>query len=295
MKSLIIEKQFFRSCEILFGSDLNVSKEFFDYLRLSDLKTAYRKRAMETHPDRIAGENQLQQQRNHDPFHAVQEAYEQLLLFLKTKEAGIPAAASRKAEPVFSVPRKTTTSSPSPPRTERQRPSDNGSQRKPFPQQTLKPIILLHDAHNSTGCANTESLYQGPLPPRHLLFGRFLYYSGLANWRTIAQILIWQRLERPRLGELGQRYGLFHPDDITRILRNKAPFQPFGQVALGMGILTELQLHTLIAQQQRLQKKFGTILLEKKLVTPHELEKLLQAFELHNADIRAQQQRWSRY
>ena len=263
MESPATEEQHFRSCEILFGSELTISSEFLDYLQLSGLKTAYRKRAMETHPDRIHGNGRLIRQRNNDSFHAVQEAYEDLLVFLTTKEKARQRAA-RKPEATVFPPRKRPPASP------------------------LRPIILPDEKHRGAVYANTERLYRGDLPHRPLLFGHFLYYSGLTNWRTIARILFWQRIERPRLGELGHRFGIFKHEDITRILRNKVPLQPFGQTARRLGIVTENQLQVLIVQQQRLQKKFGTILLEKNLVNHYELHELLLQFRRHNADILTQ-------
>ncbi|WP_319585412.1 hypothetical protein [uncultured Desulfobulbus sp.] len=72
-------------------------------------------------------------------------------------------------------------------------------------------------------------------------------------------------------------------EDITLILQNKIPFQTFGQTAEHMGMLHADQIWVLLFQQQRLQKKFGTILLEKNLITSNELHDLLEQFQQHNA------------
>ena len=53
------EQQLFRSCEILFGSQVSISREFLEYLQPSGLQGAYRKRALETHPDRMTGNELL--------------------------------------------------------------------------------------------------------------------------------------------------------------------------------------------------------------------------------------------
>lgn len=42
----------FKACESLFGEDVDVSVEFLRYLQPAGLKAAFRKKAMETHPDR---------------------------------------------------------------------------------------------------------------------------------------------------------------------------------------------------------------------------------------------------
>ncbi len=288
MESSTAQGRLFRSCEILFGSDLTITREFLDYLQLSGLKTAYRRRAMETHPDRIVGNGPLLLQRNKVSFYAVQEAYEDLLHFLKTREGSRRSADCRVPKTASSNPCKKPSAPPHWPCGEQAYNSGSRDRQRPFFRQTIKPIILPNDGNRSRVYTNTEDLYQGVLPHRPLLFGHFLYYSGLANWRTIARILIWQRIERPRLGELGRRFGIFKHEDITRILQNKVPLQPFGQTARRLGIVTDNQLRSLIFQQQRLQKKFGTILLEKKLVNHHELQELLFHFQHHNASIRPQ-------
>ncbi|MFH1019868.1 MAG: DnaJ domain-containing protein, partial [Pseudomonadota bacterium] len=88
MESVAAEKELFRSCEVIFGPELAISREFLDYLQLSGIKSAYRKRAMETHPDRAALQNDQVQRQHHELFHSVQEAYENLITFLDAKEKG---------------------------------------------------------------------------------------------------------------------------------------------------------------------------------------------------------------
>jgi len=278
METVAAEKELFRSCEIIFGPELTISREFLDYLQLSGIKSAYRKRAMETHPDRAALENARVQRQRHDLFHSVQEAYENLITFLDAKEKGYclppPACQARpKAQPPRPAP-------PKPRRPQQARPH----QAKARPRQQAKAGFGTTSRQPSMFW-DTESLYQGPMPNRRLLLGHFLYYSGLINWRTIIQALIWQRTERPRLGEIGQRFGLLNETDVVRILRNRPTLQPFGQTAMDMGLLSQPQLKMLVAHQKRLQKKFGEFFLEKRLLEPTELRALLQQYQEHNARI----------
>jgi len=263
METVAAEKDLFHSCEIIFGPELDISREFLDYLQLSGIKSAYRKRAMETHPDRAALENDRVQRQRHDLFHSVQEAYENLIAFLDAKEKG------------YRLPPPTR---PAPPRTQPDRPAQakataqtKAKSRNPFSQ----PAVFW----------DTESLYEGALPNRRLLLGHFLYYSGLINWRTIIQALIWQRTERPRLGEIGRRFGLLNEAEVLHILRNRPILQPFGRTALELGLLSQPQLQMLVAHQKRLQKKFGDFFLEKQILAPEELRALLQQYQEHNARI----------
>ncbi|MDK9707246.1 MAG: molecular chaperone DnaJ [Desulforhopalus sp.] len=272
------QRELFRSCEILFGDDLRISGEFLHYLQISGVKSAFRKRAMETHPDTQMGRDLPERQGNTEPFSTVRKAYENLLVYLREKESLPPPPAFRAS--VAPSADKTTSG---------RYPFDYSRQRsRPVAGQTVKPIILTGDIQRTSEFSSTERYYQGALPRRQLLFGHFLYYSGLANWRTIARVLAWQRIERPRIGELGRRFGIFDQDDIATILHNRQHRRPFGETARMLGMLSEQQLRMLIYQQQRLQKKFGTILLEKNLINDYELQELLLQFENHNTAIHAE-------
>jgi curved DNA-binding protein CbpA len=269
-------RELFRSCEILFGSELHVCREFLDYLEISGVKSAFRKRAMETHPDRHAGKDLQVRRENTAIFYAVREAYENILEFLREKERSEQSSESRRPTAPCSY------------KPNSGRANHNRRKPEPPPYRPIEPIILTDEISRNTRFSNTERYYQGSLPRRQLLFGHFLYYSGLANWRTIARILTWQRTERPRIGELGRRFGIFDQEDILTIMHYKKPFSPFGQTARMLGLLSEQQLKVLIFQQQRLQKKFGAILLEKNLLKDYELQELLYQFECHNENILTQ-------
>lgn len=275
------QRELFRSCEILFGDDLQISGEFLHYLQISGVKSAFRKRAMETHPDRLIGRDIPEQHESTELFSSVREAYQNLLVFLREKESvQTPPAFQATANPMAGK------AAPG------HYPFHNSQQRpRPATGRPIKPIILTGEIQRTREVSSTESYYQGALPRRQLLFGHFLYYSGLANWRTIARVLSWQRIERPRLGELGRRFGMFDQDDIATILQYRKPCKPFGQTARMLGMLSEQQLQMLIFQQQRLQKKFGTILLEKNLINGYELQELLLQFKNHNTAIRAERRR----
>ncbi|MHB1015648.1 MAG: DnaJ domain-containing protein [Desulfurivibrionaceae bacterium] len=279
METVAAEKELFRSCEIIFGPELTISREFLDYLQLSGIKSAYRKRAMETHPDRAALENDRVQRQRHDLFHSVQEAYENLTAFLDAKEKGYCLPPPARQAPAKAQPPRPAPPKPQRPQQAKPKPDKTHAQTKGgFRNTSSQPSVFW----------DTESLYQGSLPNRRLLLGHFLYYSGLINWRTIIQALIWQRTERPRLGEIGQRFGLLNAEDVVHILRNRPILQPFGQTAMDLGLLSQPQLQMLVAHQKRLQKKFGEFFLEKQILEPSELRTLLQQYQEHNARVSGQ-------
>ena len=89
----------------------------------------------------------------------------------------------------------------------------------------------------------------------------------------------------PKLGELGQRFGLLTEKDVLQLLKNRPTLQPFGKTATDMGLLTDAQLRMLIFHQKRLQRKFGEFFIEKKIMGPEKLRILLQQYQKHNAAI----------
>jgi len=274
METIAGEQELFRACEIIFGPGLDISREFLDYLQPDGIKSAYRKRAMETHPDRIihleGGQTLLRQ--HHDLFHSVQEAYENLTTFLTARENGYRLPPAIRPKAAANRPAR-----PRPAQPARKAKPEAGSTRG-YDRTCGRPFVFW----------DTDSLYQGELPNRRLLLGHFLYYSGLINWKTIIQALIWQRNERPRLGEIGRRFGLLSEADITSILRTRRILQPFGQAALELGLLNQAQIQLLVAHQKRIQKKFGEFFLEKQILSPHELQRHLARYQEHNAFINAQ-------
>lgn len=282
MSFAISEHELHRACEIIFGPELAVTREFLEYLQPSGIKSAYRKRAMETHPDRFAanGDGTVPPQ-NNELFHAVQRSYEHLLHYLKAREEGfrLPHRAPCRPTAWRHAPR--PAASPRPQPHANTPPKDRaGFQRQGGAHGPQANGARYRKPQTDWG---VEQLYSGPLPNRRLLLGHFLYYSGIASWRMVVQALVWQRTQRPRLGELGQRFGLLQEEEIAVILRSRTILEPFGASAVGMGYLTEAQLQMLILHQKRLQKKFGAYFIEKNILRPDQLALLLQRYHEHNA------------
>lgn len=291
MQTVAAEKELYQACEIIFGPELNISREFLEYLQLSGIKSAYRKRAMETHPDRLARQN-LDITKHNELFLAVQGAYENLIQYLDAREKGYRLPEGPRQQPFRPQPRQQQAGRPAY--------SEAKPRPRPRPQHKSRPFYKAQSSGPAqerpkssqqqarpNGFWDIEQLYSGPIPNRRLMLGHFLYYSGIINWRTIIQALIWQRMERPRIGELGQRFGMLSEEDILHILRNRPTMKPFGQTALDMGLLSEPQLRMLIFHQKRLQRKFGEFFLEKNILAPEELRELLLRYQEHNAAIAA--------
>ncbi|PIP42756.1 MAG: hypothetical protein COX17_10860 [Deltaproteobacteria bacterium CG23_combo_of_CG06-09_8_20_14_all_60_8] len=164
----VVQQELFQSCRVLFDLDREVCWDFLNYIQLSGLKSAYRKKVRETHPDLAVGQNLVVQRRRADRFMVVQQAYENLSGFLRDRDQSPPVKTRRH----------------------------NGSAKAPSParpQPAKGAGPAARPAAPQAGSWNFEALYQGPMPRRPLLFGHYLYYSGAITWRTIVSALIWQR------------------------------------------------------------------------------------------------------
>jgi hypothetical protein len=72
--TVVAEHELYRACKIIFGPDLTVSRKFLGYLQKSGVKRAFRKRVLETHPDRCVGRGELVRCRHVVMFYSLQLA-----------------------------------------------------------------------------------------------------------------------------------------------------------------------------------------------------------------------------
>ncbi|MDF1614208.1 J domain-containing protein [Desulfurivibrio dismutans] len=281
MTLMVAEKDLYRACEVIFGPELDISRDFLEYLQLSGVKCAYRKRALETHPDRFVATGNLPPEQNNSLlFHDVQQAYESLRQYLEAREKGLKLPGS---EPIATTGGRSRGAAY---RSKTYRYTHRGANSTGQTRTRTETRGFQGQDHNSGTIHpfwSIDQLYRGPLPNRRLLLGHFLYYSGVASWRNIVQALAWQRSQRPRIGEISRRYGLLNDRQIATILQQRQINRRFGETARAMGLLTEPQLRLLIQAQNRLQRKFGEYFVTEKILTSEKLSRLLAAYHRHNS------------
>lgn len=267
MTAIASERELFRSCEILFGMELSLSREFLLYLQPSGIKSAYRQKARETHPDLACATNDSEKKHRTDLFVAVQDAYENLKSYLDAREKG------------YRIPTRPTGNTANGCRPARHA----DTPKRPAGSTWRDDYTAGRRPHQTAWDFDTAKKHQGEIPNRTLLFGHFLYYSGEITWRDIVQALVWQRNQRPRLGEIGRQLGWLTERDILRILERRSPTQPFGATAVRLGLLDATQLNALVLRQKRLQKKIGSYFLEEKRISAQRLQHLIIRHQLHNS------------
>lgn len=234
------------ACRVLFGSELRLGRDFLLYLQPGGLKKAFRTRAKETHPDRFGDcEPRLRQQQTR-AFQDVRQAFEVVDTYLKRREKAHRVPPANAPRP----PGKST-----PPHRGRRAPKGNGPKRNA----------------------------PGDLPARTFKFGAYLLHRGVISHHNLVLALVWQRAQRPAIGEIARRWGWLSEEDVQRILHQPGPYRPFGERAVALGLLSDFQVRTLLWHQRGQQKKLGVYFVEQGLVPPGEIERLVAQMKEHNA------------
>lgn len=249
-----------QSCTVLFGHELDISRDFLDYLQISGVKSAYRKRARETHPDLAVGIAGDICREHSDGFHCVQESYENLKLYLKKRDDRL------LRQPVSHTP--------------------NEAFRKDRSDGSLRPVSAAADCADDS--LADQDIYEsesecGCFPSRKLMLGDLLYFAQVAGWQDIIHALIWQKASRPRLGDLGCSLGWLQPKDILRIFQSHRLGKRFGEIAVHLGLLDRQQCDQLVFYQRCRQQKIGRYFVEKGFLTDQELLMYINMLKRHNA------------
>ena len=247
------DQELYRSCRVLFGDEVDFSGKFLENLEKSWLRRAFRQKAFETHPDLAGNRDEVAQRLRGALFMVAHKAYKSLADYLGARDKAYMSVSGQVTD---------------------------GFQTRPAP---AGPVGQNSTRTNRVFRWDTKTIYRGAIPGYRLMFGNFLYYTGVTDWYTIAQALIWQRSQRLAVGRIALELGWLSEADITRILRARQDGQLFGQTALEMGALTEVQIEEILARQQGMHKKIGGYFIAKKILSPEELEGLLARYEEHNA------------
>ncbi|HET6440278.1 MAG TPA: DnaJ domain-containing protein [Anaeromyxobacter sp.] len=238
---------------VLFGPAFRAEGEAWR----QDLKTTYRRRALETHPDRARTVGRSESALAAE-FRRVAEAYR----VLSQLAAGpLPAAPDPPAPP--------------------------GPQR---PRQRAAPppaaAAAASPGRQAPGQRVRYSVHPEAMPRRKLRFAEFLYYSGRVPWTSFVEAITWQRRQRPPVGRIAVEFGFLEPEDVGRIMEERrvqnAQSVPFGEFAVRMGYLTSFQLLAVLGRQLRLQKRIGAFFVEHGFIEAEEIDDIRRRVLRHN-------------
>lgn len=248
---VVSETDVVKACRTLFGRQIDITSDFIYYsIQPSGVKSAYRQKAKENHPDLFATDPLHIQQQQTTRFREILEAYDVLNLFFKQRESSSPCPRPAQAPPRTRTPENRTTSA-------------------------------------SRAGANDEIYYRGVVPQRTLQIGQYLYYRGKIPFGVLIRALVWQRKQRPTIGDIAVQWGLLNTEAIDRIFNLCGKPRLFGEKAVELGLLTVFQVNTILLYQRSQQDRLGKYFIENNILGPSELEILALELKKHNASVLA--------
>jgi hypothetical protein len=244
------KKELFRACSVLFGPEVSTDGNFLFHVQETGVKSAYRERALLTHPDRLRHLGDEECRKKMSLFIEASWAYEQLMDFIRKKH-------------LLRRPRARTPSGFS-----------SSASAGPPPQGETCRSGRRRAARGSGS---------RPVPGRRLRLGQFLFFSGAISWQALIKAIVWQRRQRPRLGEIAQQWGWLREEQILTVAARRALGEPIGEAMARHGLLSRARLNILIIRQRQLQKALGEYFIQYGYFSKGTLDVLLEKFELHNS------------
>lgn len=219
------ETKLINACRILFGPDVEVTREFLCYLQPEGVRNAYRKRARQCHPDALAAGSS---QANHtELFRRSVEAYEVLNGFLRDRKTVIPlrvAGTRRAPTPMKKV----------------ERSHNERYYNGPFPTLELKTGLYLY----YSGAVSYQALVRSLLWQRSLRppLGEFACSWGWIDQETVSTILHATHLVCP-FGERALKLGHLSQSQLNILLLHQRFIQkPIGRYFVQNSLLSESEL-----------------------------------------------------
>lgn len=265
------------ACHVLFGAQAVCGVAFLDTLHEDLLKSVFRKRAFETHPDRASSAGL-------DPvvmtlrFQEVQAARDLLNRYL----------AERATLPIVETAPRTASSAPPRPRPQaRPHAQSHTRTRQESSQPSGGAKRNTRSSHTKTPPkshtpAATDFYWNGRLPDRPLPIGEYLYYSGFISLQALIAAIHSQRTQRPVFGQLAHQWGYLSPLHLRHLVSSKRVGERVGDAALRLGLLTPFQRDAVLGMQRSKQRPFGRFLIEAGLMSDAELGAAVRAQRVHN-------------
>ncbi len=82
----VTETEVFQACRTLFGAELQLNRDFLSYLQPAGVRSAYRKKAKTTHPDRFAISAIDTRKRQQRLFQDLNQAHQTVQIYLKQRK-----------------------------------------------------------------------------------------------------------------------------------------------------------------------------------------------------------------
>lgn len=301
-QALLTEAEVFAALGLLFAANRQNCREMLTSIGEADIKKAYRLKAFQTHPDRFAGMGEASQKIYSERFIRINNAYEILVAYLKSLEgnvdtgpgeagrgfsAGSAEFRSRRQGTAAGHGRGFDTRESAGQRYSRAYHSGYDGTGNWWPgygrrRDGTGPFRFSGAGREADDFYFNGSFWQLDLPKRNLRFGEFLYYSGVIPWRLWGRALAWQNAQRPRIGEIAQRWRWATEFQIAALLSSKLSGERLGELMLENDLISPFQLRVLLTHQKKLQKPIGEYFCQKNLLTRSQIQLLLLRQRDHN-------------
>lgn len=260
---------------LLYGERVRVTSDLLKKIQPEELKSIFRQKAFELHPDRALVLGQSPEEMS-EKFKDVKLAYEILREVLGNSLESIHVTGDQRRAPAYDRHPKDPTA---PGKNQRSTAGPAGNGQKQYQQKQ----------YQSTHEPGTH-YWEADIPDTRLLFGQFLYYTGLIPWNTLISAITWQRLQRPSFGKIAKMWDYLTDDEIKEIIASRAMGEKLGESALRQGYLTHYQRSAVIGFQKWLQRPIGEFFQEIGILEEEEIRYLLKLARKHNSRVL-----WSRW
>ncbi|MDH3997734.1 MAG: J domain-containing protein [Desulfuromonadales bacterium] len=242
------ETALFDACRTLFGSEVNLSLDFLSYLQPGGAKSAFRNQAKANHPDYFADSAPGVRQQQTERFREILQAYDLISDFLEHRK-------------ILRTPRP--------------------SQHRAAQASTYRP----GKRPSRTQAKRSRDTQSNPVPWIALEFGMYAYYKGKVSYHDLVEALVWQRRQRPIIGEVAKKWGWLTESQIKSILSHRGQSFRFGKKAVELGYLKEHQVDVLLQHQRSAQQRIGRYFIEKGLMTEAEADAFSNELKAHNRQV----------
>jgi len=235
--NLTFEKNLLRACRLLFGPEVSVNRDFLYYIQLQGVKSAFRRKAFITHPDRSI----LSCCTEKNPVHFIEalSAYKQLADFIDKRERGVYSSASKidMVQPQKPV----------------RKHHDTDYHKRYYSGIMPRRSLLFAEYLYYSGIITWESLIKAIVWQQRLKsrFGevacRLRYLSKEQIWKIIEK-----RRFREKIGDTAVRMNFLNRFQVHSILWHQTVSQKrIGTYFVETGIFTSENLHELLSGHRR--------------------------------------------
>lgn len=242
----MLKMEIFTDYQLFFGCGKANPVEHLRNISLSELKAAYRKKVMETHPDRAIALGKAATEM-HKRFKDVATAYQRLITFVQGKDGDVLDEIDEEV----------------------------------CNKKNHEKIVVQQKPKTS----GAEFFYNGAIPKRKLLIGQYLYYCRHISWKTLIEAIIWQKKQRPRIGQIALDWGILSVDDVKMILAERTYKEKFGEFAYRNGYLTYFEFLAVLGRQYRLQPPIGKYFTIQNVIGDEELEEMIEKLKIWNNEV----------